>query len=233
MIKKNDESGNSQQKRNIQTFKKFSEFTQDTSGSRNILPADDFDRPANPNTPRESGRFEQPMSTNYMMPTGQEPGEFEDYEDDEDDNDETESNTPSAQPVDPSKQEKTNEVKFYGKVAKLPKGTKASKGFNFLENVKVSKSSIWYIMVEKQDNELQMVKYNHKAGVDLKKFVNELKVYYSTKYSSNPKILRMIESIDIDGNDKYSWIKNIPLVEIDGKKMISKITEDLIRLLSK
>jgi hypothetical protein len=27
--------------------------------------------------------------------------------------------------------------------------------------------------------------------------------------------------------------KNIPLVEVEGKKMISKITEDLIKLLSK
>jgi hypothetical protein len=37
---------------------------------------------------------------------------------------------------------KSNEdVKFFGKVPKLPKGIKASKGYNFLENVKVSKSS--------------------------------------------------------------------------------------------
>ena len=43
----------------------------------------------------------------------------------------------------------------------------------------------------------------------------------------------MIESIDVDGNDKYSWIKNIPLIEVDGKKMVTRITEDLIKLLSK
>jgi hypothetical protein len=28
-------------------------------------------------------------------------------------------------------------------------------------------------------------------------------------------------------------IRNIPLVEIDGKKLITKVTEDLIKLLSK
>jgi hypothetical protein len=28
-------------------------------------------------------------------------------------------------------------------------------------------------------------------------------------------------------------VKNIPLVEVDGKKLITKITEDLIKLLSK
>jgi hypothetical protein len=88
-------------------------------------------------------------------------------------------------------------------------------------------------MVEKQDNELQMVKYNVKEGVDLTKFVNELKSYYLKKYSNEPKVQKLIESIYVDGNDKYSMVKNIPAVSLDGKKMITKITEDLIRLLSK
>lgn len=126
-----------------------------------------------------------------------------------------------------------NAVQFFGKLAKFPKGTKASKSYNFLENVKIAKSSIWYIMVEKCDNELQMIKYNYKKGVDLSKFVNELKGFYTKQFSANPKVVKMIEAIEIDGNDKYSWIKNIPLIELNGKKMISKITEDLIKLLSK
>jgi hypothetical protein len=125
-----------------------------------------------------------------------------------------------------------DKVQTYGRVAKFPKNVKASKAFNFLENVKVSKKSIWYIMVEKLDNELQMVKYNHKEGVDLNKFVNELKTYYINKYK-DPKMKKLIESIYVDGNDKYSMVKNIPLVEVDGKKLITKITEDLIKLLSK
>ena len=125
------------------------------------------------------------------------------------------------------------QVEFIGKVAKLPKGVKASKGYNFLENLKVSKSSVWYLLIEKQNNELQMVKYNHKKGVDLSKFVNDLKSYYIKKNSNNSKVCKLIESIDIDGNDKYSWIKNIPHLELDGKKMLSIITEDLIKLLSK
>jgi hypothetical protein len=131
--------------------------------------------------------------------------------------------------------DKKNESKvdFTGKVAKFPKNTKASKAYNFLENVKVSKKSIWYLMVEKQDNELQMVKYNYKEGVDLTKFVNELKTYYTKKYSNEPKLQKLVESISVDGNDKYSMIKNIPAITLDGKKMITKITEDLIRLLSK
>ena len=128
-------------------------------------------------------------------------------------------------------------VEFIGKVAKLPKGTKASKGLNFMENVKIPKSSIWYIMVEKQQpvngkGELQMLKYNLTKGVDLSKFTNELKTYYTTKFAKNDKLVKLIESISIDGNGQYSWIKNIPLIEIEGRKLISIMTEDLIKLLS-
>ena len=102
-----------------------------------------------------------------------------------------------------------------------------------MENIKIPKSSIWYIMVEKQDNELQMLKYNLTKGVDLSKFINELKTYYSKKFTKNINLTKLIEKMEIDGNDTYSWIKNIPLVEIEGKKLISIITEDLIKLLSK
>ena len=102
-----------------------------------------------------------------------------------------------------------------------------------MENIKIPKSSIWYIMVEKQDNELQMLKYNLTKGVDLSKFILELKSYYTKKFAKNPKLVESINSIEIDGNDKYSWIKNIPYVEVEGKKMISILTEDLIKLLSK
>lgn len=205
MAKKEDKS-------TISSFKKFSEI----SGEKKIKkfeepelsesPFDDDDLPANPNVPRGTGRYESPMSTKSMMPSGQN--------------------------VNPEKTDESK-VEFYGKVAKLPKGTKASKGYNFLENVKVSKSSIWYLMVEKQEDQLQMVKYNHKKGVDLSKFVQDLKEYYKSKYSENPKVIKLIEAIVIDGNDKFSRICNIPPVEIDGKKIITKITEDLIRLLSK
>lgn len=213
MIRKNEESG--KEPARVNSFKKFSEM----SGSKTkeskedpstpVMPDIDSDRPANPNLPYSKEKVEKPMSTKSMMPS-----QYFDEDENEDVNEE-------------------NDVKFYGKVAKLPKGVKASKGYNFLENVKVSKSSIWYLMVEKQEGELQMVKYNYKKGVDLSKFINELKGFYIAKYKNNPKVVKLIEAIEVDGNDKYSWIKNIPMVEVDGKKMISKITEDLIKLLSK
>jgi hypothetical protein len=202
--------------RKISGFKKFSDIK---SGkeieevSPSIQPDDDLDIPMNPNLSKSSKKIEKPVNRKGIMPKDQ-------NIDLPSDNEEEELN------------EKTK-VETIGRVAKFPKNTKASKAFNFLENVKVSKKSIWYIMVEKMDNELQMVKYNYREGVDLNKFVNELKGYYIKKYSKDDKLCKLVEKITVDGNDKYSMIKNIPLVNIEGKKMISKITEDLIKLLSK
>lgn len=207
----------------IAGFKKFS----DIKGSKkieeleiNARPETDSDLPANPNTPETSDtdsveqpfsvKGVQPFNKHVNLPTGED--EFEDKIEDENNE---------------------SKVETIGKVAKFPKNVKAANAYNFLENVKVSKKSIWYIMVEKQDNELQMVKYNYKEGVDLVKFVNELKTYYMSKYSNNDSLCELIQTIKVDGNDKYSMIKNIPLVKVDGRKMISVITEDLIKLLSK
>ncbi len=133
-----------------------------------------------------------------------------------------------------SEEANESKVDMYGKIAKFPKNTKASKAINFLENVKLSKNRIWYIMVEKQDNELQMVKYNMKKGVNLSTFVNELKRHYIAQYQGNDKVVALLEKIQLGGDREgnFSAIKNIPPIEIDGKKVIHKITEDLIKLLS-
>lgn len=205
-------------------FKKFTDIkskskVEEVDPSISAQPMTDSDRPMNPNMPGKSNKIEKPASRKNLIPKDQDvnlPSDEDEFENDIDG-------------------EKTHEgnVETFGKVAKFPKNTKASKAYNFLENVKVSKKSIWYIMVEKQDNELQMVKYNTKEGVDLGKFVNELKTYYKKKYSKEPKICNLIESIKVDGNDKYSMVQNIPLISVDGRKMITIITEDLIKLLSK
>lgn len=126
-----------------------------------------------------------------------------------------------------------NKIETIGKVARFKNNVKASNAYNILEDVKVSKKSIWYIMIEKQENELQMIKYNYKEGVNLGKFINELKSYYISKYKSNSEVCNLVNNIEVDGNDNYSMVKNIPFIELEGKKMISKITEDLIHLLSK
>ena len=211
--------------RKIVGFKKFSDIKgkskiEEVDLSSGAKPMTNSDLPANPNVPKDSKKVEKPASRKNLIPKEQ----TIDLPSDEDEmNDEIE-----------LEGEKTHEgkVDFTGKVAKFPKNTKASKAYNFLENVKVSKKSIWYIMVEK-DNELQMVKYNYKEGVDLNKFVNELKTYYISKNKGNKSICEAISKMSVDGNDKYSMIRNIPLVDVGGKKLITKVTEDLIKLLSK
>lgn len=205
-------------------FKKFSEIKgkskiDEVDASLNVSPDTESDLPANPNLSKDSNKVERVASRKNLIPKDQNL---------EVDSDEDEFRN------DIDMDEHTHEkVETFGKVAKFPKNVKASKAYNFLENVKVSKKSIWYIMVEKQDNELQMVKYNYKEGVDLSKFVNGLKTYYIDKYKSEPNIKKLVESITVDGNDKYSMVKNIPTITLDGKKLITKITEDLIKLLSK
>lgn len=205
----------------ISSFKKFSEMN-DLSSS--IQPEDNTGMPMLPN---KSTKREVNQSTRYMKPNSQtEDGDDYTVPESEDEND--------FEEVGQIPYEKTDEkIEFIGKVAKLPKGVKASKGLNFMENVKIPKSSIWYLMIEKQNNELQMIKYNLSKGFDLGRFTNDLKSYYITKFQKNQKLVSLVEKIEIDGDDKYSWIKNIPLITIEGKKLISIITEDLIKLLSK
>jgi hypothetical protein len=214
-----------EENKKIVGFKKFSDIKgkskiEEVNPSLDAKPMTDSDLPANPNLSKDSKKIEKPASRKNLIPQDQTVDLPSDEDEFENDIDETGDKTHEGK------------VETFGKVAKFPKNTKASKAYNFLENVKVSKKSIWYIMVEK-DNELQMVKYNVKEGVDLNKFVSELKTYYIAKSKGNKSICEAISKMMVDGNDKYSMIRNIPLVEIDGKKLITKVTEDLIKLLSK
>lgn len=126
-------------------------------------------------------------------------------------------------------------VEFFGKVAKFPKNVDAKKASNFLENIRVKKSKLWYLMVEKQTSEdgseLQMLKYNMHAGVNINKFLEDMKKYYIAKY---PNLNEHLSKLAVEGDNKYSKIKNIPInVEIEGKKLITIITNDLVKLLAK
>ena len=119
-------------------------------------------------------------------------------------------------------------VNLHGKIAKMPRNTKAKSALTFLENIKVSKKQLWYILIEKDDNELQCIKYNNKMGVNLKIFVEQLKDYYK----KDELISEYMDKLTIEGNDKFSIIKNIPNVEVKpGKTMITFLTENLIQLL--
>ena len=200
-------------------FKKFSDMKKNSKIEEvelNGSPESDSDRNI-PNLPEDSKKIEKPASRKKLQPEDQQidlpSGEENEFEKEGD--------------------EKNEKVTTYGKVAKFPKNVKASKAYNFMENVKVSKKSIWYLMIEKDENQLQLIKYNYSEGVDLNKFVNDLKGYYVNKYKDNKVICEAVNKLTVDGNDKYSMVKGISPVEIDGKKLISKITEDLIKLLSK
>lgn len=227
-------------KSKIASFKKFSELNKsgkisEEKDSVSKMQLGEDKLPMNPNLPIESTKKPVRANTKYLKPRH---GEELDLTIPEDSSLDIEEDVLGDEEVvdietDTEDVKENKKVEFIGKVAKLPKGVKAANGFNFLESIKISKSSIWYLMVERQDNELQMVKYNHKQGVDLNKFITGLKKYYSEKYSSNPQVLEKIKNIVVDGNDKFSMVKNIPTIELEGKKMISRITEDLIKLLSK
>jgi len=212
-------------------FKKFSDFKNESKNEKleevnpsdNIMPDTDSSRPMNPNTPKDTKKGEKFSSRKNIIPKDQNVDVDTDADDFQNDIDEEETKHESK-------------VETFGKVAKFPKNVKASKAYNFMENVKISKKSIWYLMVEKMDingESLQLVKYNYNEGVDLNKFVNELKEYYLNKYKDNKSLCESINKIEVDGNDKYSIIKGIAPVEVDGKKLITKITEDLIKLVSK
>jgi hypothetical protein len=159
-------------------------------------------------------------------------------------NDKSKTNKPKEAKAKPAKapekvQESTSEedlkVQLIGKIAKFPKSVKVSKAYNFLENIKIPKNRIWYLLVENQDNELQMVKYNVQKGVNLNQFMNDLKSYYISKFKEAPNLKKVMESITVEGDaeGKFSVIKNIPKIELSGKKLVTRITEDLIKLLAK
>jgi len=213
----------------ISGFKKFSDMKKIKVGKEDDLsevtpgesPVTDSDRPMFPNLPDEGKKVERYPSRKGVLPTGDQ------------ENQNIKLGKTAVDQEDDDEISEDNNVKFYGKVAKFPNRTKAAKALNFLENIKISKNSIWYILVEKQNNELQMLKYNNKQGVDMGRFVNELKTYYLDKYKSDKKVCSLINEIKINGAAEFSAIQNIPNIIVeDNKKMITKITEDLIRLLS-
>ena len=123
----------------------------------------------------------------------------------------------------------SNDVKFIGKVAKFPKNIKASSAYNYLENIRVSKKKLWYILTEKDDDGLMLIKYNNKMGFNLFDFINELKDYYK----KDENISKYIDDLIIEGREDFSIIKNVPNVEIDAKKLLTIIMQDLLKLLYK
>jgi hypothetical protein len=145
-----------EENKKIVGFKKFTDIKgkskiEEVSPSLDAKPMTDSDLPANPNISKDSKKIEKPISRKNLIPKDQTvdlPSDEDEFEND----------------IDLKDKKNEGNVETFGKVAKFPKNTKASKAYNFLENVKVSKKSIWYIMVEK-DQELQMVKSEMKRRI--------------------------------------------------------------------
>lgn len=213
--------------RKIAGFKKFSDMKtpkiEEFNPALALDPDTDSDLPMNPNLPNDSKKIEKPASREKLMPKKQDINLVNDDSDWYAEKD--------KEVEEDSKVQET--VKTFGKVAKFPRNTKASKAFNFLESIKTSKKNIWYMLIEQQDSELQMVKYNNAEGVDVNKFINELKSYYIAQNKGNKLMCEALSKIGVEGNSNLSRITNIPKIKINDKLVITKITEDLIKLLSK
>lgn len=133
-------------------------------------------------------------------------------------------------------------AKVFGKVVKLPKNSDVVK---FMENIKIPKNKYWYLVTEKslneEGNQVHIIKYNQ-DGVDTNTFVSQLKAHYINN-TTDEKMKKMFECIRVVGNDKFSIIKDIPDIDVIdiitennqkkevSKKLVSKITADLIKLL--
>lgn len=129
-----------------------------------------------------------------------------------------------------------NNVSMYGKIAKFPKNTKAKSAYNFLTNLKISSRKLWYFIIEKEivsvdgknkAQELQLIKYNNKNGINCDAFIETLK----KEYPVDTELGKYINNLIIDSEENFSVIRNIPDVEIGSKKLINIISEDIIRLL--
>lgn len=129
-----------------------------------------------------------------------------------------------------------NNVSMYGKIAKFPKNTKAKSAYNFLTNLKISSRKLWYFIIEKEivsvdgknkAQELQLIKYNNKNGINCDAFIVILK----KEYPNDTELGKYINNLIIDSEENFSVIRNIPDVEIGNKKLINIISEDIIRLL--
>jgi hypothetical protein len=126
--------------------------------------------------------------------------------------------------------ENKNFINLFGKVATFPKPILPSKAYKYLETIKINKNKLWYILIQQQNDQLQMIKYNNKAGVNLIEFIFSLIEYYESVYHDD-KMKQLFKNIEVVGEDAFVTIKNIPSVKIDNKPLVSLIATDLIKLL--
>jgi hypothetical protein len=123
------------------------------------------------------------------------------------------------------------ELKLKGKVASF-KGARTKDAFAFLQTIKTKSDRLWYVLIEKDENGFSALRYNTKASVRLKDFIEGLKGYYTNKYSLNVQLCERIKSIRVIGEDRFVTVENIPFDNIEGVSFMSIMMKDITELLS-
>lgn len=123
-------------------------------------------------------------------------------------------------------------INIYGKVAAFPEPIKPSTAYKYLEHVKINKDKLWYMLIQQQSDVLQMIKYNVKTDIVLEQFGLDLIKFYKEEYGDRPEVLEKLNQITVSGQPEFLTFENIDSqYSFDGKKLITRLVEDLIRLL--
>jgi len=125
------------------------------------------------------------------------------------------------------KEPKMEKFEFIGKVAKFPGNVKPSVSIILLENNKVSKEKLHYIISEQTKDTLVIVKYNENTEIKLTEFIKTLMEYYK----KNEQLKQPFGKIIVEGTEQYSIIKNIPDVKFGDRRLIQVLNDDLVKLL--
>jgi hypothetical protein len=136
---------------------------------------------------------------------------------------------PSFKPIEKKTQnhkmvKETKEFSLVGKVANFPKNSKPSESFKKLNENSVSVENVKFIVSKQGETSLCVFKYNRDNKINLKEFSKSLNEHYK----KNPKLSKLLETVEIEGNETFSIIKNLP-----DEKFTDLVCNDLIKLLSK
>lgn len=117
------------------------------------------------------------------------------------------------------------DIVFFNKIAIFEKSVMAKDAYNILESLKVDKNKLWYFMMDRNDNSIQIVKYNYEQGFHLLNLVSEL----FKKYDTVPQLKESLTSqnIKFSGGKEFVVISNLNenlknLIKIDITKLLSK-----------
>jgi len=135
---------------------------------------------------------------------------------------------PSVDEVETPKNESIKpKFDFNGKIVSMPSNIKPSVSIVMLENNKISKDKLHYIISSQTKDSLVVLKYNKKAEIKLTEFTNTLIDYYKL----NETVKNIFDEIVVEGTKDYTIIKNIPDLLMGGEKLINVLNKNIIKLL--